>query len=851
MARKQRSALLPNNIILLQNLVKRDPQSYREEFLQQYAHYQSLRDILMENSTPQGDENGINTELQELIGFVTAVCPCYKKETATFPQELKTLISQHHRDLNPMLREKIIQCLVMLRNRDIITAESLIQTIFPLLTEYSSNNNTSETNAKALRKQIFNTLVSLLKAMNSGTKAARLNKTIQNMFLSDLNRENALFITKITIKLWYAKIWTDSRTVEILVQSTLNGDVKVAVAGARFFLGADKDLYEHNEDDSDEENIDMSQIKHNMKINKKTSKRAKKMETAVKTIRRRQNKDLNKNTTLNFSAVQLLRDPQGFAEGLFKQLSGSGNSTAANGGAVSAGRRFTMEQKIIFMNLISRIVGVNKLQLLGLYSYFLKYLTPKQLDVTKILAACAQASHDLVPPDAIATVVRKIADEFVSDGVSTEVCSAGLNTIREILSRAPLAISPELLQDLTEYAKSKAKAVNIAAKSLISLYREIAPEMLHRKDRGKEASMKLQQSNYASKDNNGGSKLQFGVEQTVQGIPGIELLERWREQQGIDLDNLDENDAKAWEVEEKDSDASDADDIDGEWVTIESDKEYNISDSEDDNDDKDADKEMADGDSGSDSDSDSDLDLSGDEAEADAADGNATSKDLKKKPKTLSKKAKRRRREIQEKEEQQLNGNPEEAFKKLATTRILTPADFAKLEQLKMEAGVQKLLGIRGKHAGVANEEEVDADNLVGLVKRKQTKEERIESIKEGREGREKFGSRRGKIATPHSTTNREKQRKKNFIMTIHKRQVQGKAKRSLRDKQKVLQAHIEKQRKKGYWEKQTNKRKQYCAFYFYIILLQTIHYSWVCSRLVFCLINNEHAIILIVMYLL
>lgn len=56
------------------------------------------------------------------------------------------------------------------------------------------------------------------------------------------------------------------------------------------------------------------------------------------------------------------------------------------------------------------------------------------------MAAAAQASHDLVPPESIQIVVRKIADEFVSDGVAAEVASAGINTIREILARAPLAI---------------------------------------------------------------------------------------------------------------------------------------------------------------------------------------------------------------------------------------------------------------------------------------------------------------------------------------------------------------------------------------------------------------------------
>jgi len=64
----------------------------------------------------------------------------------------------------------------------------------------------------------------------------------------------------------------------------------------------------------------------------------------------------------------------------------------------------------------------------------------------------------------------------------------------------------------------------------------------------------------------------------------------------------------------------------------------------------------------------------------------------------------------------------------------------------------------------------------------------------EGREGREKYGSKKGKRDKTHSTTNKEKARKKNFLMT--KSKAKGKQKRSLVEKQRVLRAHVEKQKK-------------------------------------------------------
>jgi protein SDA1 len=97
------------------------------------------------------------------------------------------------------------------------------------------------------------------------------------------------------------------------------------------------------------------------------------------------------------------------------------------------------------------------------------------------------------------------------------------------------------------------------------------------------------------------------------------------------------------------------------------------------------------------------------------------------------------------------------------------------------------------------NEEQVDADSLMGPSKYKQAREERLAAVQEGREGRE-FGSHKKKHQDKdRSTTNKEKARKKNFMMMIHKRDVQGKARRSLRDKQKSLRAHITKQKKKGH----------------------------------------------------
>ena len=749
MARKGRAAILPNNIILLQNLVKRDPASYKEEFLQQYSHYESLRDIFMLNGMAQSassgdsgaassgnvvDTNSVSVngnasvaELMELIGFISQVCSCFPEHTANFTNELRQLLLEHHQTLPFELKEKILTSLTMLRNKGVITPEQLIQTLFPLLIAYSLQGNSLGLNshARELRTLIYNNLVTLLKNANLGSKNQKLNKSAQAICFNLLDQPDSqgLWAARSTRELWRRGIWDDSRTIEIMTQAALHSDTKIALAGIMFFLDADREREETFEDKSDDEDdVNIDALKHRLEINKKTGKRAKKLKNAISTVRKRGLKGQANQNFLNFSAIHLLRDPQGFTERLFKNHLGGGNGTGSKRNS-----RFDLTQRIAIMQLISRLIGTHKLTVLGIYSYFHKYLTPKQVDVTKIMAASAQACHDLVPPDTLQALVRRIADEFVSDGVANQVAAAGLNTIREICSRAPLAIEEPLLQDLVEYKGSKAKGVSMAAKSLLGVYREVAPEMLKRKDRGKNASLSVQEKKRTGEDSN---TRRFGEDHTsTQGIAGLELLAQWKRKQEeeklADGSNADDADsADEWEVDE-DVDGSD---VEGDWVQVESDEEMGEDKEESTNADDDENKMSA-----------------------------------------------------------------EQAFLELAGSRILTPADFAKLKELRDTEDVAKLMG------GPRGEEIVDADRLVGPVKYKQTREERIAKIMEGREGREKFGSRKGKIEGQHSTTNREKQRKKNFVMMIHKRSVTGKQKMSMRDRQKVLRAHITKQKKKGY----------------------------------------------------
>lgn len=146
-------------------------------------------------------------------------------------------------------------------------------------------------------------------------------------------------------------------------------------------------------------------------------------------------------------------------------------------------KRFSLEHKILALQLLARIMSAHALCVLGLYTYIVRYLTHHQLRVPAILVALAQSVHSLTPPDALIPVVRKLASEFVHPGVGSEVIAAGINAIREVCRRQPWAMEEDLLGDLIEYRKSRDKAVTAAARGLLQLYREVNPGMLKRRER--------------------------------------------------------------------------------------------------------------------------------------------------------------------------------------------------------------------------------------------------------------------------------------------------------------------------------------------------------------------------------
>ncbi|KAK0876594.1 Severe Depolymerization of Actin [Friedmanniomyces endolithicus] len=743
---------LPN----LQHKIRNDSSSYQDDFLNQYSQYSSLYELFLSSPTTTDDAGLVR--LRDLIDFVSHVADCYPAITTGFASDLTRLLELHHATLEAELRDKIVTSLVLLRRKEVIDSTNLLNTLWPLLIS---------TPSKSLRALLFQKILSDLRNSNSKSTNHKLNKNVQticyNIIASDPSSPKGLWAVKLTRELWRRQVWSDAKAV--------------VAGGVRFFLGGDQEREEAADEDSDEEGgIDMRQLKHQAGINKKSAKRDKDLRAAAAKVKRKQKKK-NAPHPLNFSALHLLHDPQGFAEKLFAQHLQPSQPKV----------RLNLEQKLLVLNLVSRLVGLHKLTLIPLYSYFIKFLTPRQPSVTGFLASLAQATHSLVPPDVLDPLVQKIANEFVSEAAASEVASAGLNGIREVCVRQPLAMNETLLQDLVQYRKSKDKGVQMAARGLLSLYREVGAEMLRKRDRGRDAALKLR-----SKDGDGGLERRFGqVEEG--GIEGLDLLEKWKEEQGLDEA---EDEAKGWENWDAESDDSESS---GGWVNVESDgEEIDVSDSEDE---KEKEAKLAEKRKVAEAEAVNEAIVT--ETAATPTDADAASRATG----SLEPEAALKR------EEQRIST--------LATTRILTPADLAKLAELRQNAAItaslpsakrrklaqQASAAAQARHADDA----VTASDIAGLAKfsHKTTREEKVAMARgerpdengrfgaAGNDHRSTTARRKEKKASEgKSTTNKEKARKKNFLMMLGKAKRKGKM--SLVDRGKVLKAHVDRGKRGG-----------------------------------------------------
>ena len=328
------------------------------------------------------------------------------------------------------------------------------------------------------------------------------NRTLQEFFAKKLADSQAVAVKTsldVMIELYKKKIWNDKKTVNIISTACYSKSAKIMVAALKLFLGNEEG--EQDEDSSSDEDEKRPSVMKAMiatKVNKKSSKRKSKLEK-IKKIANTHKKKKNQKEVFDFSALHLINDPQTLAENIFKLFQ-------------KRNERF--EVKLLMLNMISRLIGVHSLYLHNFFPTLVRFLTPSQREVTKIMTYAAQATHTDFPPNEVYPVLRTLADNFVTERHAPEVMAMGLNAIREICNRNHHAIDEDLLQDLVEYKSHKDKGVYMAARSIMTLYRKINPALLTKKTRGMPTEL-LKETNTEAK---------FGEFTAKDYIPGAEIL---------------------------------------------------------------------------------------------------------------------------------------------------------------------------------------------------------------------------------------------------------------------------------------------------------------------------------------
>lgn len=150
---------LPENLPQLQNLIKRDPESYSDEFHTQYEHFLSLLEIFALNP---GEEN---KSLDEVVMFIAQVAQCYPHVCQQFPKHIADLLKNSATVLDPAMRNCFVKALILLRNKNLVPALDILELFFHLLRCQDKN----------LRTFLQTHIVKDIKNMNAKHKDMKLN----------------------------------------------------------------------------------------------------------------------------------------------------------------------------------------------------------------------------------------------------------------------------------------------------------------------------------------------------------------------------------------------------------------------------------------------------------------------------------------------------------------------------------------------------------------------------------------------------------------------------------------------------------------------------------------------------
>lgn len=288
---------LLTNLLQLQNLIKRDAESYSYEFAFQWKRYTSLLELYKMNP------GTYNKEVDDLTSFLAQVSHCFKEDLKEYPQMLREVLQSHATVLDPTIRMTFVKALILLRNKGLIDAASVLEMFFKLF----------RCQDKLLRKTILNYIVNDIKKINSKQRNVKLNTTLQNFMFTMMRDEHpvvAKLALDVMVELYRRIIWRNEKTVNVIATGCFSKVTKILVGSLKFFLGRDPEEEDKSDDEDETPQKTVKEILLANRIAKKSRKRERKMKRALQVARKRkQNRD--KAALFDTSALRMIYDPQG------------------------------------------------------------------------------------------------------------------------------------------------------------------------------------------------------------------------------------------------------------------------------------------------------------------------------------------------------------------------------------------------------------------------------------------------------------------------------------------------------------------------------------------------------------
>lgn len=205
-------------------------------------------------------------------------------------------------------------------------------------------------------------------------------------------------------------------------------------------------------------------------MSKKTKSKQSKKERELKKLKRREKRKSKINLMKNFFPIDMINNAQDFCEKLFTHLKR---------------KNFKFEINLAMMSVLGRMIGRHNLIIFNFYPFMIRYMYPHQKEISRILAFIAESCHEMVPPDDLEPMLKHLIDQFITERCHEEKITMGLHTIRAVCEKVPYAINEFSLNYCCSFNRYKEKNVAAAARSLINYYRDVNPDILEKKYRGR------------------------------------------------------------------------------------------------------------------------------------------------------------------------------------------------------------------------------------------------------------------------------------------------------------------------------------------------------------------------------